>query len=196
MTGEAAVRLARKAVDAKAAGRSIAREEIPAGMESPKGVFVTLNTYPGGDLRGCIGYPEPVMPMGEAIISSAVSAASRDPRFSPVTERETDSITVEVTLLTVPERIDAPKSELPSKIVIGRDGLIISCRGRRGLLLPQVPGEWGWDQEEYLAQLSVKAGLPPDAWKRPDAEIQWFRGTVFAEETPRGKVSEVMSRTW
>ena len=195
MNGEVAVRLARRAVDAEAAGRAISKEEIPAGMESPKGVFVTLKTYPEGRLRGCIGYPEPVLPQGEAIIASAVSAASRDPRFSPVSEKETYSITVEVTILTVPETIKGPKSELPSRIVIGRDGLIISCRGRRGLLLPQVPEEWGWDQKEYLAQLSVKAGRPPDAWMRPNAEIQWFRGKVFTEETPRGNVVEVISRT-
>ncbi|MDD4245179.1 MAG: TIGR00296 family protein [Candidatus Methanomethylophilaceae archaeon] len=195
MNGEAAVRLARKAVDAEAAGRIVSKEDIPAGMESPKGVFVTLKTYPGGRLRGCIGYPEPVLPQGEAIIASAVSAASRDPRFSPVSDKETDSVTVEVTILTVPETIEVPKSELPSRIVIGRDGLIISYRGRRGLLLPQVPEEWGWDQNEYLAQLSVKAGLNPDAWMRPDAEIQCFRGKVFTEETPRGNVVEVISRT-
>lgn len=187
MNGDDAVRLARGAVDAAANGIAIPHE-IPPDMDEPTGVFVTLKTYPGGNLRGCIGYPEPVLPMGEAIVASAVSAATRDPRFEPVRRDETDRITVEVTILTAPERMEGPKSDLPSKIVIGRDGLMISHRGRRGLLLPQVPEEWGWDQREYLAQLSVKAGLPPDAWMRPDAEIRAFRGNIFSEETPRGRI--------
>ena len=74
--------------------------------------------------------------------------------------------------------------------MVGRDGLIIDCRGRRGLLLPQVPVEWGWGVEEYLAHLSMKAGLPPDAWTRPDAEISAFRGEIYKETSPRGDVVE------
>ena len=100
-------------------------------------------------------------------------------------------MTVEVTVLTVPERIRAGSpAELLSEVVVGRDGLIIEYRGNRGLLLPQVPVEWGWDAEEYLAHLSMKAGLPPDAWTYPGVTISSFRGEIYKETSPRGDVVE------
>ena len=135
--GRAAVEAARAAAVSETAGSAF---DAPAGgmFDEPSGVFVTFMTYPDHDLRGCIGYPMPVFPLGEAIEHSARSAC-HDPRFPDLRREELEHITVEVTVLTVPHEVVCSKDELPGRIGIGRDGLIISCRGRRGLLLPQVP---------------------------------------------------------
>ncbi len=186
MDGSLAVRVARAYVEDEC-GYRIGDVPHLEDSDEPMGVFVTLSTYPGHDLRGCIGIPLPVMPLGLALEQVARSAC-HDPRFPPLSAEEADNITVEVTLLSVPERIGCPKAELPSRIVIGRDGLIIRHRGRSGLLLPQVPVEWGWDAEEYLAHLSNKAGLPKDAWMHPDAVIESFSGRIFSETSPRGEI--------
>lgn len=130
------------------------------------------------------------MPMGEAL-ELAARAACHDPRFPDLSPEEADSVTVEVTVLTEPEVMEADKDDLPGVVEIGRHGLIITCRGRRGLLLPQVPVEWGWDAEEFLCNLSLKAGLPPDAWKRADAVIESFEGEIFHERTPYGEIERV-----
>jgi hypothetical protein len=123
------------------------------------------------------------------LLESAHNAAFEDPRFPPLIEDEVSEITVEVSVLTPPEKInvDSPK-EYPEKIKVGRDGLIIARGYRRGLLLPQVPLEWGWDSEEFLIQTCFKAGLPPDSWLLSDTDIYSFRAIIFTEETPRGQV--------
>lgn len=186
-------------ISAVKAARAVARSEVegsmpeasyPARFEEKAGVFVTFSTHPDGRLRGCIGYPHPSLPIMDAL-EGAARAACHDPRFRDLSHEELDGIVVEVTILSPPEPIDVPRESLPSAIEIGRHGLIISCRGRRGLLLPQVPVEWGWDAEEYLENLSMKAGLPPDAWKRGDAEILSFEGEVFRESEPHGIIKRV-----
>ena len=181
--GAAAVRAAREVVSNEVSGATYSIPEAPEFGEL-RGVFVTLNTYPTGELRGCIGYPYPIMPLGVALEGAARSAC-HDPRFPDLRSSELDGITVEVTVLTPPEDVEfSGPADLLKKIEIGRDGLIIECRGRRGLLLPQVPVEWGWDAEEYLANLAYKAGLPPSAWMWDGARIQSFRGEVFSEPSP------------
>lgn len=190
--GSIAVRYARAYATAAASG---ARGKVPPGtlpdppaeFGEPMGVFVTLKKFPSGDLRGCIGYPEPVMPFGEALVRAAASAAVDDYRFRPVTLEEMDSITVEVTALSVPRAFDVLPEDLPSAVDVGRHGLIISLGGARGLLLPQVPVEWGWDAIEYLENLSMKAGLHRNAWKDPDTQLSWFTGEVFSETEPYGE---------
>ena len=152
-----------------------------------RGVFVTL--HKNSDLRGCIGYPEPVMPLSDAISDSAVSAAVRDPRFPPVRYEEQEEIVVEVTILTPPVKIDANPQDLPKHVEIGRHGLIIKKGAYQGLLLPQVAEEWGFDAEEFLSQTCVKAGLPPDAWLT-GAAVYSFEGQIFAEIEPGGEVVE------
>ncbi len=190
MFGSQAVRLARDAVESEVRGTRPRCVADDPRFSEPSGAFVTLSTHPGHDLRGCIGYPLPHFPLGEAI-SRAAASACHDPRFPDLREDELPRITVEVTVLTVPERIPAgPPETLADSVVIGRDGLIIELMGRRGLLLPQVPVEWGWDGVQFLRQLSVKAGLPPDAWTHPDAVISRFSGEIFREESPYGDVVE------
>ncbi len=141
--------------------------------DAPRGAFVTLTR--GGALRGCIGYIEAVAPLGDTIQRCAVYAATEDPRFEPVTARELKELRIEISVLTTPKRIDDPKT-----VEVGRHGLIMSRDGRRGVLLPQVPVEYRWDREEFLAQTCRKAGLPADAWKK-GAVIEAFEAIVFHE---------------
>ena len=151
------------------------------------GVFVTLNKPDG--LRGCIGFPMPEKKLSHAIIEGAIAAATEDPRFPPVTTKELDGITFEVTVLTPPVEIDvSDPMEYLTKIKVGRDGLIIRHSFYSGLLLPQVPGEYGWSVEEFLQHTCHKAGLEKDFWKSGKAKIEKFEGIVFKEETPNGEV--------
>ncbi len=186
--GKAAVRFARSAVEAEASGSAIGEAPEGSCFSEPRGAFVTLNTHPGGRLRGCIGYPYPVMPLAEAIEGAARSAC-HDPRFPVLSSRETDGIVVEVTVLTAPEAIPSmPPDEIVESIRIGRDGLMLELAGYRGLFLPQVPVEQGWDVREYLDALSMKAGLPYGSWTDPRARLYRFQGEVFSETSPRGDV--------
>jgi uncharacterized protein (TIGR00296 family) len=184
--GTAAVRIARTVMAAEVSGGTPDIECLET-FSRPAGVFVTIRKYPSGDLRGCIGYPEPVFPLIEALVRSA-RGACRDPRFPDLRRNELDSVTAEVTILSGPERMTGDKQRLLRDVVIGRDGLMIESAGRRGLLLPQVPGEWGWDTKEYLENLSMKAGLRKDAWERPDSVIYSFTGEIFSETVPNGEV--------
>jgi uncharacterized protein (TIGR00296 family) len=193
--GERLVRLARASIEAAlGAGEKAALNDVPEKLMVPCGVFVTLNKVEGSSrsLRGCIGFPYPVKPLAEAVADAAVSAALRDPRFVPVSRAEMDSVVVEVSVLTPPELLSVEwPDRYPSLIEIGRDGLIIARGQSRGLLLPQVPVDWGWDAEEFLTQCCLKAWLQPDAWLLPGTEISRFRAIIFAEEEPRGAVERV-----
>lgn len=182
--GIAAVKAARETVMSETEG-SVPDIDFPKEFDDNYGVFVTLNTYPEGDLRGCIGYPEPAFPLKDALMFSAQSAC-HDPRFPPLSRKEAERCTVEVTILTPPEPVD--KSRIPDCIEIGRDGLIIRFGRRSGVLLPQVAEEWGWTKEEYLAQLCLKAGLPTDAWTFSDAELYSFQGEIYREVAPCGEI--------
>jgi hypothetical protein len=164
----------------------------PSGkrFDQERGVFVTLHTYPTHDLRGCIGIPQPVMPLKNALVESAKSV-TRDPRFPPLREQELDNIIVEVTILTKPELITVKSpDEYPTKISIGQDGLIVEQGIYKGLLLPQVPLEQCWDEEEFLCHTCMKAGLPPDAWLEKNTRVKKFQGQIFSEVAPRGEIKE------
>jgi hypothetical protein len=151
------------------------------------GVFITLNNPLG--LRGCIGYPLSDKKLFNVLIEASIAAATEDPRFPPVKSEELDQITFEVTVLTPPEEIlvSDPK-EYPLKIKVGRDGLIVKQGFNSGLLLPQVPVEYSWTEEEFLGHTCEKANLPWDCWKEKETKIQKFEGIVFKEESPNGNV--------
>jgi len=157
------------------------------------GVFVTLNTIKNGNkkLRGCIGYPYPTHILVEAIIDSAINAAIHDPRFLPLTITEINTVVFEVSVLTPPNiiEINDPK-EVAKKITIGKDGLIVERGPYKGLLLPQVPIEWGWNPEEFVSQCCIKAGLPSDSWKSKQTKIYTFQAIIFEEKTPQGDIVE------
>jgi uncharacterized protein len=190
--GRRVVRHARVALDA-GIGPAPRPAEDPAGadvppfLREPRGAFVTLKRYPSGDLRGCIGYPLPVLPLGIAIARAAVAAATEDPRFPPVRSPELPALTVEVSVLSVPVPVRgrAPE-EIVRAIRAGRDGLIAEGYGTSGLLLPQVASEMGWSSEELLEGTCAKARLPPGAWRDPAVRLRRFEAEVFGEPTPGG----------
>ena len=166
-------------------------KEFTDNFSFKSGVFVTLNTTLG--LRGCIGYPLPDKSLFDALENAAISAATKDPRFPAVKSKELDSITFEVTILTPPKKVVVSKpEEYLSKIKVGRDGLIVKHGFYSGLLLPQVPIEYGWNEKEFLEYTCEKAGLPKNYWKNSETEIQKFEGIVFKEENPNGIVIREM----
>ncbi|MDK2893147.1 TIGR00296 family protein [Methanohalophilus sp.] len=188
--GELAIALARKTIEEylKTGKRLNPKDEkLPPTFNEFRGVFVTLNK--NGNLRGCIGHPYPDSILQYALVDSAISAATRDPRFPPVTLDELSSITIEVSILTPPEKINAPPQKLPQLIEIGRHGLIVKQGIYQGLLLPQVAPENKFDAVDFLSHTCIKAGLPPDAWLT-GAEVYWFEGQIFSEESPGGEVVE------
>ncbi|RLI87020.1 MAG: TIGR00296 family protein [Archaeoglobales archaeon] len=189
--GIKAVKLARRAIETYLESGEVIKERYTGAFEKQRGVFTTLTK--SGDLRGCIGYPYPIKRLDEAIIESAISAAVNDPRFPPVKLKEMDEICVEVTVLTLPEKINAKPVELPKHIEIGKHGLLIKMGPFSGLLLPQVAVEFGFDAEEFLSHTCMKANLPPDCWLT-GAEVYRFEGQIFKEVKPRGEIVEVKER--
>ena len=156
------------------------------------GVFVTLNVHAIGRnrLRGCIGLPYPTTPLVNAVVQAASSAAFEDPRFQPVETREMNKLTLEVSVLTPPCKIKETSPDMILKqITVGRDGLIIGRGWNKGLLLPQVPVELGWDSSKFLNQCCIKAGLPQNSWKEQGTEIYTFQAILFKEDEPNGKIT-------
>lgn len=188
--GRRAVELARSALDSHVTSRRLGKPAEGGVFSELRGVFVTINRETGAEerLRGCIGFPYPVKPLGVAIQEASVAAASEDPRFPPVGKDELDSLVVEVSVLTRPEVVVSSPRELPEKVRVGVDGLIVSRFGSSGLLLPQVATEYGMDSTEFLSQACMKAGLPPDSWLDKGTQVQTFQAEVFAETSPRGEV--------
>ncbi|HNX46968.1 MAG TPA: TIGR00296 family protein [Methanomassiliicoccales archaeon] len=186
--GGMAVKLARRAIDAETRDLDVDRFDVPDGFRRMSGAFVTLKTFPGDELRGCIGYPEPVFPLAEAILRAA-QGACHDPRFPTLRPEELDQVVVEVSVLTPPMELKVDdRREVPKAIVIGRDGLIMERGMYRGLLLPQVPVEWEWDVTTFLEQSCLKAGLPPDMWLDRKTRIFTFQAEIFHEESPYGQI--------
>ncbi|HYC92994.1 MAG TPA: AmmeMemoRadiSam system protein A [Thermoanaerobaculia bacterium] len=169
--------IARRSIEALLQGRrpELDRSGLDEALTRPSGAFVSLHTK-DGDLRGCIGSIEAVAPLCEAVASSAVNAAFRDPRFHPLRAEELPNVHIEISVMSPIVGV-ADVGE----IEVGRDGLIIRRGGRAGLLLPQVATEYGWDRETFLRQTCIKAGLSPDAWRTPECRIERFSAEVFGE---------------
>lgn len=148
--------------------------DVPAEVEAPAGCFVTLHRA-DGELRGCIGTFEASEPLRRVVERMAVAAALEDPRFAPLAPGEVDGCHLEISVLS-------PRRPIrPEEVVVGRHGLAIRRGMRRGVLLPQVATERGWDAPTFLAALCQKAGLPTDAWRAPDTELECFEAEVFGE---------------
>jgi len=163
-----------------AIGRSLGGGEPPTAPRNdalmrPAAAFVTLHTQ--GQLRGCIGHVEADRALGDVVASCAVSAATGDPRFHPVTSAELDALEIEISVLGAFEPVHSIE-----EIEVGRHGLLVESGWRRGLLLPQVAPEWGWDAAQFVAQTCRKAGLPPDAWPSGGARLYRFEAEVFGEK--------------
>ena len=152
--------------------------DYPTELDEDLGVFVTLNKK--NNLRGCIGYAEPIKPAIDATMEVALAAAFNDPRFPEVSEKEFDDLEFEVTVLTKPELIEvAHYDQYLDEIEIGRDGLIIQKGYARGLLLPQVAVENAFTTEEFLDHTCMKAGISADSWMDESCDVYKFQGQIF-----------------
>ena len=184
--GRELIKLARKAVETKKV-----EKKINESFKIKKGVFVTIETFPEKELRGCIGFPYATIALGDAVQRAAMSAAYEDMRFPPLEKEELNKIVFEVSILTKPELIEIknPK-EYFSKIEAGKDGLILQNGPFAGLFLPQV---WKFfkSKEEFLKNLCFKAGLPQNCIHDKETKIWKFRAQIFAEEEPSGKIKEI-----
>jgi AmmeMemoRadiSam system protein A len=149
-------------------------ENVPANCMLKRGAFVTLKKH--GELRGCIGYINTDKPLIHTVLENSYNAAFLDSRFTPLRLEELKDITIEISVLTEPETVKSPAEIKP-----GRDGLIIERGKYRGLLLPQVADEHGWDVLTFLGQTCIKAGLPADSWKDRRTRIYRFQAVVFGE---------------
>lgn len=166
------LRLAHESILSSLERREISLEAPTTHLAEPRGVFTSL--YLRGELRGCVGYVPPTFPVYRAVAETARAAAFEDNRFPPVTAHEAPHLQLQLSILARPESIH------PERVEIGRHGLLISWQGRRGLLLPQVPVEHGWDRLTFLEQACRKAGLPLDAWQR-GATVEAFSAEIFGD---------------
>ena len=182
------IKYARQAIKAKFKGMDYKPKKVPESLKVKRGVFVTLEKYPSKMLRGCIGYVEPVKPLYKAVIDAAVNAAFRDPRFKELRKDELDRITIELSVLTLPEELKGNPRDYPLKIKTGVHGLIIEFGLIKGLLLPQVAVEWGVNAVQFLEMTCEKAGLPRGSWTDPRVKVYTFRAELFKEEKPNGKI--------
>lgn len=153
-------------------------------LQADGAAFVTLRYQDA--LRGCIGHTRFLQPLVHSVRENTVNAAARDPRFGPLTAQEVSGTRIEISVLCPGESPDTPFIEVhdPNEIVIGRDGLYLAGAGPRGggLLLPQVPVEQGWDQQQFLEALCRKAGAVGHAWEQPESKLFRFSVQVIREE--------------
>jgi AmmeMemoRadiSam system protein A len=167
------LQLAHRAINSALDGSALDLHPPTPHLAEMRGAFSTLHLQ--GKLRGCIGYVVPTQSLYRTVGETARAAAFDDPRFRPVTIEEAPELKVEISVLSPLRPIR------PEAVVVGVHGLIVTQGARRGLLLPQVPLEWGWDRETFLSQTCLKAGLSPGAWLQ-GAELQAFTAEVFGEE--------------
>ena len=188
------LRLAHDSISSALQRREISLVPPTPHLAEPRGVFTSLYLRRGcgfdpckedrhredpseAQLRGCVGYVLPTCPVFRAVAETARAAAFDDNRFSPVNQEEAPNLEVELSILSPPQPIRAEEVE------VGHHGLLISGQGRRGLLLPQVPVERGWDRTTFLEQTCRKAGLPGDAWQKgATITIEAFTAEVFGEK--------------
>jgi len=171
--------MARRAIEAQLLGAPMAESdlgELRVELERRSGAFVTLTRRLDGELRGCVGLPEPIYRLDQAVARAAVAAALYDGRFTPVHASELPALSLHVSVLGDLRPID------PAQVEVGVHGLVVRYAGRSGLLLPQVAAERGWTRERFLDETCRKAGLPPGAWREPRCEVLAFTATVFGEE--------------
>ena len=192
--GVTLVKTARLVVEGHLSGaKSKTSENASSELMAARGVFVTLlDSSRANSLRGCIGIPQPSLALIEQTKIAAVEAATSDYRFQPLRLEEARSrIVFEVTVLSPFEPIWVKNPlDLRENVIVGRDGLMVDGMGSRGLLLPQVAVDEGFDSEEYLSQCCIKADLPPDAWLTGNVHVSRFQGQIFSEEKPNGPVVE------
>jgi AmmeMemoRadiSam system protein A len=166
------LRLAHDSIASTLERREISLDPPTPHLAEFRGAFTSLHLQ--GELRGCVGYVLATCPVYRAVAETARAAAFDDNRFPSVTKEEASHLEIELSILSPAQPIRAEEVE------VGRHGLLISWQGRRGLLLPQVPVERGWDRTTFLEQTCRKAGLPTDAWKN-GATVEAFTAEVFGD---------------
>jgi MEMO1 family protein len=166
--------ISRETLESYLSSGQIPEFEVSDNLKKFGAAFVTLEK--DNQLRGCIGHTSAVEPLYKTVIDCAIQAAVGDRRFSPVTRAELDKLHIEISVLSPMQKVDSW-----DEIEVGRDGLMIFRGERRGLLLPQVATDYGWDRQTFLEQTCFKAGLPIDAYKDPDAIIYKFQAVIFGE---------------
>ncbi|MEL9997603.1 MAG: TIGR00296 family protein [Sulfolobales archaeon] len=189
------VRLAREAVEKYLKDNKV----IDTPPNTPKKLllkgmsFVTIRklVLGGQELRGCIGYLQPIEPLAKNVINAAIAAAVEDPRFNPMTAEELDEVIFEVSILSIPRTLSSKGWDIVNEVKVGVDGLVVEYRIYKGLLLPEVPVEYCWDVETFLCETCLKAGMPPDCWLHPGVRIQKFNAVIFKELKPSGDVVKV-----
>jgi AmmeMemoRadiSam system protein A len=166
---------ARESIAAHLAGRAPVLPRATGALAERRGAFVSLHRRSDGELRGCVGVLRADEPLADAVSRMAVAAATQDDRFDPVGEAELGSLAIEISALSrlAPIR--------PEEIELGRHGLVVRAGDKRGVLLPRVPVDHGWDRDSFLAQTCRKAGLSADAWTREGTQLQGFTATVFSD---------------
>jgi AmmeMemoRadiSam system protein A len=170
------LRLARSTITTRFETSEVVGCKAPEGpLTEHRGAFVTLTI--DGSLRGCIGHVVGVVPLWKSVQENAAAAAFRDPRFPPLGEDELDRIEIEISALSALDEVGDPSS-----IVVGSHGLLIERGSARGLLLPQVAGQQGWDRLTFLDHTCRKAGLERECWSHPDTRIFTFTVENFAEK--------------
>ncbi|MFQ5789771.1 MAG: AmmeMemoRadiSam system protein A [Acidobacteriota bacterium] len=166
-------------------GKMLTPEVDDPELAKPRAAFVSLTR--AGQLRGCIGFSEPRYPLHQTVAQCSVAAATQDHRFASVALWEVPELEISISVLS-PLR----KLETFARLRPGKHGLLVASQGRRGLLLPQVAIEFGWDRETFLSQTCRKAGLPAETWKEEQAEVFVFEAVVFSEEE-KGKSASLPS---
>ena len=170
------LKIARTTIEKRVKGEEVPEFTIGSDvLKENRGAFVTINMH--GQLRGCIGYIEPIKPLHITVREMAESAALNDPRFPPVTEKELENLEIEISALTPLRKI-----ETVDEIEVGLHGIYMKKGYSSGLLLPQVATEYGWDRNTFLEHTCMKAGLPTEAWHDKDTEIYIFSADIFSEE--------------
>ena len=166
------LRIAHRSIEAAVQKQGFQTEPVSAHLQELRGAFTTIHLQ--GQLHGCVGYILPSLPLHATVAETAASAAMNDPRFVPLTIEETPDIKLEISVLSKPFGI------VPEQVQPGVHGLIVSDGRRRGLLLPQVAPEHGWDAEQFLSHTCLKARLPADAWRK-GARVEAFTAEIFGE---------------
>jgi AmmeMemoRadiSam system protein A len=166
------LRVAHASIESQLTDQALSLEAPTAHLAEKRGAFTTL--YVRGDLRGCVGYVFPVASIYRTVAETARAAAFEDTRFPPLSAAELPELEIHLSVLSLLQPVR------PEEVELGRHGLLVSLDGRRGLLLPQVPVEHGWDRETFLQQTCRKAGLPLDAW-RHGASLEAFTAELFGD---------------
>ena len=166
------LRIAHVSIESQLADEALSLEAPTPHLAEKRGAFTTL--YVRRELRGCVGYVFPVASIYRTVAETARAAAFDDTRFAPLSAAELPALEIHLSVLSPLEPIRAEEVE------VGRHGWLISLDGRRGLLLPQVPVEHGWERDTFLQQTCRKAGLPLDAW-RHGASLEAFTAELFGD---------------